>query len=180
MSNDSLILNEARDVTLRLVDDWRRAPHSWELEIDVQAELAGRLRARLAELGVGMVPAAYDTGIEADSRMSEWSRVTCEPTIHVPGAGKIKPDIVVRADLDSPANPPEPWPLLLVYEIKYPYNAPGDSDIEKLRSMVRNKIARRGIWLHLHYERSPRDIEESTDREVAGIEIINAWLPSAA
>src|SRR6266480_2708463 len=103
----------AESICRRVVKCWQSRPFAWVNEADIQAEVAARLRDRLAELNLLEVPGFYRQAPEGWSRLQYWARVTCEGPIWL---GRLfRPDIVLWSDLKKPEDPPRRssiWPAL--------------------------------------------------------------------
>lgn len=126
--NENKLIDIIYETINKFIKDWRNSPYEWETEIDIQCEIASRLRQAIKSHGVLISEASYD--YIRDGKRQQYSRLSCEPRIYYNdsnGDGKrynCRPDIVVFDVIDNPDLPPdvEPgknWPLLWVCEIKY-------------------------------------------------------------
>ena len=128
----------AWDVVNRLTLDWQTRPHLWEREVDIQSELASRLRSVLTSLG-REISQGY-------SRST--SRVACEPSVRYTYSDSrqytCQPDVVIRNDQSE--NLPE---FAWLCEIKYDQNKGADWDIEKLIYLCSQNIVQYGCWINI-------------------------------
>ena len=131
----------------RFIEEWRNSPYEWQTEIDIQSDIASRLRKYLKEDGMLLQEAKYD--YIREGILQPYSRVGCEwATNYNDSKGErcyCHPDIVVYDDIADPNNPPDVdrmknWPILWVCEIKYQTedNSPqyGEWDIEKMEYLL--------------------------------------------
>lgn len=120
------MINVIWKVVETFIEEWRMAPYGWQNEIDLQAEITGRLRDAFKEQDKLYQKASYD--YIRKGKIQKYSRVCCEWSTHYQDSkGKrsyCSPDIIVYDDTGDPYNPPDAdsyknWPLLWVCEIKY-------------------------------------------------------------
>jgi len=127
-TNENKLIQIIYETVEKFIRDWRNSPYEWETEIDIQCEIANRLRQVIKSNGVLILEASYD--YIRNGKRKKYSRVSCEPRIYYNdsnGDGKrysCRPDIVVFDAIDNPDSPPDAeaeknWPLLWVCEIKY-------------------------------------------------------------
>ena len=108
------------------IETWRNSPYLWTTEIDIQADIACRLRQAFYENQQRNLEASYSHVREG--KIQAYSRVCCEwqtNYIH-PKDGKacFAPDIIVYKDISDSKQPPDQdkytnWPMLWVCEIKH-------------------------------------------------------------
>ena len=158
------------DVLENFVEDWRNSPYEWTTEIDIQAELANRLRQNLKDRKQLYQKAKYD--YIRHGEMQDYSRVCCEwSTNYNDSQGRrvyCSPDIIVYDNIDDPNNPPDRekhtnWPMLWICEIKY--NTEDKStikeewkwDIEKLGILLDQKETKYACGLY--FDRTRIDLK---------------------
>ena len=145
------MIKKIETIVRGFIRDWKKNPYLWNNEIDVQIEIACRIKKALKHMGKERIEAKY----KGYRTMEIFSRVCCEPPIYFKSQGKRKkcfPDIVVFDDIPDPSKPPdEPdkkrnWPMLWVCEIKYETEWGGDFqkcnrefDQTKLKALLQQK-----------------------------------------
>ena len=147
--------------------DWQSNPYAWSYEIDIEAELASRLRTVYQFVGRNCVRANYDNALPGFEGRQAWGRVCCQHPVRYQWQGTkarpCRPDIVVLADIPDPNSPPDAreegtFPLLWVCEIKL--NRPGgddgseDWDIAKMRALLEQGRAQYACWLTMYVRRA--------------------------
>lgn len=149
------------EVLENFIDDWRNSPYEWATEIDIQTEIASRLRQALKDRGELFQEARY--GYIRNKEMQKYSRVCCEwGTNYIDSKGNRAccfPDIIVYENIDDFHNPPDQdkninWPMLWVCEIKY--NTEDNStlkgewkwDIEKMGYLLDQNQTKYACWLY--------------------------------
>ena len=159
------LVNTAWRQLERFINDWKHSPCEWDNEIDVQVELASRLKRAYGKLND--YDAQYDTVVVPKKKQC-WSRVSCEPRIYYTDSDNVrrcsKPDIVVFKDLEKPEQPPDDYPyperknkpILWLCEIKYNTEATPtnkltdvnrDGDSKKIRYYLKDREVRYACWL---------------------------------
>jgi hypothetical protein len=130
-------LDACQGIVEQFLLDWQNKPTYWAQEIDIQVELASRLQRYFDLCGRGTISARHS---QHRSDKCPYSRVACEPYVILPSIPNFHPDIVVWGD--DPENPEwtineNPWPILLVMEIKYKSRLRdcGTDDLRRLQLM---------------------------------------------
>ena len=135
------------DTIEHFIENWSDSPFEWQTEIDIQVEIASRLRQAFKDRKQLIQKARY--GYIRKGQLQEYSRVCCEwSTNYNDSSGKryfCKPDIIVYDDIADSNNPPDldrekNWPMLWVCEIKYQTedNSPQykEWDTEKIKYLL--------------------------------------------
>src|SRR5208337_365549 len=146
MARYPLLVDLAWDVLNQFLKDWQSNPYAWSHEIDIQTELASRLRTVYQLVGKNCVKANYDNALPGFKGRQAWGRVCCQLPVRYQWQGtwaRCLPDIVVLDDIPDPNSPPDAreegtFPLLWVCEIKLNARPGGDDasedyDIRKMR-----------------------------------------------
>ncbi|MBX3677427.1 MAG: hypothetical protein KF853_10425 [Rhodocyclaceae bacterium] len=137
--DDELVLKIINAVVEKLAKAWMEKPWYWPQEIDIQAELRGRLDAALTLGGLNLA-----TWMNEEVCWVE-PRVVCEPVWE---DGNLKPDVVVWGDKLDPEKPDNSVPALWACEIKYDtQESKEQKDIEKLQKMFVKGYMRFGCAL---------------------------------
>lgn len=177
--NENKLIQVVYETVEKFIGDWRNSPYEWESEVDIQTEIAQRLRQAFKDAGKLTLNARYD--YIRNGVLQDYSRVCCEPrTYYNDSSGsryRCLPDIVVYDDIDDPDNPPDAvpeknWPMLWVCEIKYQTedNSPQykEWDIEKIKYLLEQNEAKYGCGLCFNRKqkdaRSIKPIEEKNGR----------------
>lgn len=171
------------------IRDWRKSPHEWNNERDVQVDIANRIKKAYRIYGYDRIWAKYTYRHYAEKFRRTgmlMSRVMCEPPVYYRYKnGKhetYKPDIVIWDNIPHPDKPNESNyenktndPMLLVCEIKYKlpwnkaYNPPKKHtrDLQKLSNLLRqNKESKNkdgtkyACWLNIAYK-----VDKSSKRD---------------
>lgn len=183
MSHYPRFVDIAWDTVNKLVSDWGKNPHYWELEIDIQAELRSRLALAYSILGFDEV-----VGVARDPAKREvtyrYSRVCCEPYVQYKDKdrelGRVMPDVVVWDDLANPRDCIEiaegTWPILWACEIKYMDPRTTTWDVEKLGLLLDQGRIKYGCWLTFSLDPVLPKAQISWDTESHGTRL---WKCSA-
>lgn len=157
-----------RNIVETFIEDWRNSPYEWESEVDIQAEIAQRLRLTLKSAGKFISKAGYD--YIRNGMLQDYSRVCCEPRIYYNDSKGNRywclPDIVVYDCIEDPNDPPDAvpeknWPMLWVCEIKYQTEDKDTSkqnkawDTEKMEYLLEQKETKHAC--ELHFDRRGKD-----------------------
>lgn len=187
MGQYPFLVQTAWYVVEKFLKDWQSNPYLWYQEIDIQTELANRLRKIYHLIGEGTVTMKCKYKVEGMDDIQPFSRVTCEPYVsytYDEEKAWCHPDIVIWDDVSDISECPYAfegdWPILWVCEIKYPPGKKEDWDQKKLRHMVSQKRAKFGCWLKFFLERAKRGngIEWERDIEDKRVWIGEVRLPS--
>jgi hypothetical protein len=150
------------DILNKFVNDWQKEPYKWCSEIDVQAEIVGRINSTYRNIGKDTVVGNYKDALPGFTQNQIWSRACCEPLITYTYKDKNKynchPDIVVWDDIDDPNSPPgsnddSNWPILWVCEIKFDNKDVEGWDVEKMSYLIKQGDAKFACWLNVELKR---------------------------
>jgi len=161
-SNENKLIEIIYETVEKFIGDWRNSPYEWETEIDIQCEIANRLRQLIKSWGLLILKASYD--YIRNGRQQEYSRVCCEPGTNYNDSNRdgsrndCKPDIVVYDDIDDPDNPPDltperNWPMLWACEIKYQTEdncVSQNWDIEKMKYLLKQDETKYACCLYFN------------------------------
>jgi hypothetical protein len=163
----------AWDTVEKLVTDWTKNPHYWELEIDIQSELRSRLSMIYSLTGYGEVE--YKEEEKTELRTFRYSRVACEPSIkYVYSDGKeyyAKPDVVVFDKIPDPFKKPDNWPILWACEIKYKSSEKPEWDAEKLGYLLDKQQVQYGCCLTFRIDKSLKEPSVSWEKDLHGTQL---------
>ena len=142
---------------------WQESPYLWSREIDVQVELCSRLLRQYQSLGLGTIMGNYREVVRGFERRQLWNRVCCEPEVWYTSASGgreyCEPDVVVWADIEDPANPPDEvrghnWPILWLCELKLDWSDTSDWDREKIGRLLEEGTTKHACGLRLFRKRA--------------------------
>ena len=140
-------------VVREFAGDWQQAPDRWLQEVDVQCDLAYRIKSLLTRLHLEGLSARYSKALFQYKNKGQFSRLACEPYVscHYEGGKYAHPDIVVWDDSNNQERyiNDGSWPILWAAEIKYMFREPKSTDFDRLADMVKAGILYRGLWLRL-------------------------------
>lgn len=100
------MIKKIEKVVNGFIEEWKKDPYAWGNEIDVQVELASRIKTVLKTLGKEYLQAQY----KGYKKAEKFNRLCCEPPIYYLKDGirkKCFPDIVVFDDIPNYQNPPD-------------------------------------------------------------------------
>ena len=153
MANENEKMDLARRVVDQFILDWEQSPYHWQNEVDIQVEIASRLRIVFQNLGWGSV----NGKMEGWPDIEVWPRISCEPSIRLTdGTGKyIQPDIVMWDDSpDSGRVVKETeWDLLWACELKSGDLSDPPTDIQKLIALKGSARMMRGDYLNFMWNK---------------------------
>lgn len=167
---DDFMVDIIWDVVECFIENWRNSPYKWLTEIDIQSEIASRLRQALKDRDKLYQEAKYD--YIRNGKMQKYSRVCCEWSTNYDNSQGIRgccfPDVIISDDIADPNNPPDQnkyrnWPMLWVCEIKY--NTEDNStlkgewkwDIEKLGYLLEQNETKYACGLY--FDRTKIDVK---------------------
>lgn len=153
------LINIAWEEVEGFIKDWLKSPNEWYDELDVQAEIASRIKRRYKAKGQNTIWARYKDKRYGKKFLKEgitMGRVVCEhPAYYRPRKGRheaYRPDIVVFDDIKHPEHPKENQyqtktndNMLWVCELKYrppwepTYSLADKRDIDKLQKLLRQR-----------------------------------------
>ena len=156
------VRDTAKNVITAVMKQWQKEPFRWSRELDIQAEIGGRLSRVLELQGFGSVHGSYGHGRPDFPDHQTWARVAYESYVpYTDVMGKLHrchPDIVVWDDLTGDIEPDYPkgevWPIAWACEIKYGSSDSGDRDKQKLAVLLAQGRIRRGCFLEVHFFRA--------------------------
>lgn len=162
MSRRPQIVEESEKIIETFINKWQINPYLWMTEIDVQAEIATRIRSFLQLRGIDKVLGNYSDAVSGFEGRQLWSLVTCEPTITYKYKNEqesdCRPDIVIWDKNVDSDNPPDKesgnWPILWACEIKFGRRQNTKWDLEKLRYMISQKVIAYGCSLNISLNRA--------------------------
>lgn len=148
MLDDTYLMQIGWDVIRHFVLDWRKHPVRWGYEVEIQAEIYGRLSKAYDLIGTGIFEGKYKNYNVPGMKDSQiLNRVSCETSVE-----NGEPDLIVWEDADpAHCNMEDNWPMLLVCEIKVAGNLGSSSekikkDEDKIKALL-NKRAKYGCLL---------------------------------
>lgn len=170
---ENKLIGLAFKVIKSFIRDWQKSPYKWDKEIDIQVEIASRIKTCYQKLGKDEMNASYKVNIKGFEREQVYSRVCCEPIVFYKYEDGIRypcfPDIVIYQDIENPKPPPDEteqktnWPMLWICEIKYwtewiSTPKKDDWDINKMKYLLKQKDGTKSAcWLTFYRERE-RDL----------------------
>lgn len=81
------------------ISDWQKSPYKWDKEIDIQVDIASRIKLAYKSLDMDDMRASYKVNVSGFEKEQIYSRVCCEPLTYYDWTdGKrysCQPDIVI-------------------------------------------------------------------------------------
>lgn len=154
------------------IKGWQKDTYKWNNEIDIQVDLASRIKTAYKKLKKDTQWAKYKGVVNGFEKGQIYSRIYCEPkTFYEYAKNKrdiCRPDIVIYNDIENPSSPKEPWrikqndPILWICEIKFQPewgnkrpNKRTNWDLRKIRYLLRQKDGTKyACWLDMSRERA--------------------------
>jgi len=151
MSVDTYLMQIGWDVIRNFINDWREEPLRWGYEIEIQAEIYGRLSKVYDLLGEGIFQGNYENyGCEQLKNAQILNRVSCETKDRT---DRKMPDLIIWEDADFHNYTMEKdWPMLFVCEIKVTNRFVSEAkriqdDEEKVKNILLRKRSKYGCLL---------------------------------
>jgi len=185
MSAYPFLVQTAWNTLGELLRQWQDAPFRWSTEIDIQAELGGRISQVLSLQGLGTVKGSYGHGLPTFSEQQIWNRVGYEPTVHYEENGNrhfCRPDVVIWDDPLSDSNEADggsKWPIAWACELKYGSRDSGEWDTDKLRRLLELNRINFGCSINIHYRQSSSGVTVDWRQTGRGTKlwVCDVWAP---
>jgi len=152
------LCSELKAIVEKFAEDWEKKPMHWLQEIDVQCELACRIRKLFCDKkGISSIIKAKHSNYGKGRTIYTFSRVTCEPYANITH-DYLHPDIVVWAD-DAAAINSGIKKMIWACEIKYTDDKPNsDEDERRLTQLVAEGRLFSGLVLSLIINRRKKGL----------------------
>jgi len=193
--NSNKLIDNIYEVVDTFIHDWQNSPYEWNTEIELQAEIYGRIVNMLRDFLIQK--AKYKVKDERFLDMQKYRRVSCEPATNYRDKNGVLlygfPDIVVYDDFPNPESPPDfssrekNWPMLWVCEIKYQNEFYGGCstgqkkwDIEKMQYLMEYNEGKTRYACCLDFDRTiPNTMDSLKISEKGNIRNYRIMLPKS-
>jgi len=164
MASYPFMVQTAYNVLNDVFKQWHNEPYRWNKEVDLQAEIGGRLNQIFMLQGLGTIKGQHKWVASGFDEKQSWSRVSFEPYVtyeyEKDKTSYIFPDIVIWKDLKSGENVPDGqlWSILWACELKYGSSDPGRDDVDKLKLLIEQNKIDFGCSIRVHFINTPSGI----------------------